>query len=275
MAAGKQRFVKRAVPRLRQKTEQEGRMAVRISPAHVQSPASATGRFGHGDLLPFHQHHANAMEMSAFTILLGGDLVVTPRLSNQIAGTRVIAADSGIDHAAPLDLRPELWVGDFDSASQEHTEYHSGIPRLTFPPEKDKTDGEIATDAAIERGATALVLCGAFGGARADHAFLHLTLALRLAEKGLRVLLTSGMQEGWPIPTDRKAVFEPFPRDTLFSILPFSELHDLTVEGAHWPLEHIYVPFGSSLTLSNVAEDGLAIRLGKGRALLLAQIDAK
>ncbi|HVW55155.1 MAG TPA: thiamine diphosphokinase [Rhizobiaceae bacterium] len=213
--------------------------------------------------------------MNIFTILLGGDLVPTPRLANQIAGTRVIAADSGIGHAGTLGLRPELWVGDFDSASQEHATRHAGIPRLTFPPEKDKTDGEIAVDAAIERGATSLVLCGAFGGARVDHAFLHLTLALRLAEQGLSVFLTSGAQEGWPVPTGRKALSERFPEKTLFSVLPFSELQDLTVEGARWPLDHVGVPFGSSQTLSNVVEDGFSIRLGKGRALLLVQIVAK
>ena len=213
--------------------------------------------------------------MNRFTILLGGELVPTARLAGQIAGTRVIAADSGIGHASTLGLKPELWVGDFDSAEETLAERFSDVPRLVFPPEKDKTDGEIAIDAAIERGATALVLCGAFGGKRPDHAFLHMTLALRLEEAGLPVLLTSGNQEGWPIATGRKARFEPFARNTLFSILPFSELEDLTVEGARWPLAHVRVPFGSSLTLSNVARDGLSVRLGKGRALLLAGINAK
>lgn len=220
-------------------------------------------------------HRANAMAMSTFTILLGGDLLPTARLAGQIAGTRVIAADSGIGHAVLLGLEPELWIGDFDSANREHLERHSHVPRLTFPREKDKTDGEIAIDAAIERGATSLVLCGAFGGVRADHAFLHLTFALRLAEQGPPAFLTSGNQEAWPIPAGGMAAFDPFPEGTLFSILPLSELRDLTVEGARWPLDHVRIPFGSSRTLSNVAENGLSIRLGKGRALLLAQFDAK
>ncbi|TAM97623.1 MAG: thiamine diphosphokinase, partial [Rhizobiaceae bacterium] len=161
------------------------------------------------------------------------------------------------------------------STEKDLTQRFSATPRLVFPPEKDKTDGEIAIDAAIERGATALVLCGAFGGRRADHAFLHMALALRLEEAGLPVLLTSGTQEGWPIVGGRKAAFEPLPAGTLFSLLPFSELRDLTVESARWPLDHVSVPFGSSLTLSNIALDGLSVRLRTGRALLLAQIDAK
>ena len=54
--------------------------------------------------------------MTCFAILLGGDLTVTPRLKSQIRGARVIAADSGMMHAAALHIMPELWVGDFDSA---------------------------------------------------------------------------------------------------------------------------------------------------------------
>ncbi|MCB1719598.1 MAG: thiamine diphosphokinase, partial [Candidatus Competibacteraceae bacterium] len=51
--------------------------------------------------------------MSHFVILLGGDLSPTPRLRDQVAGARAIAADSGIRHAEALGLDPELWTGDF------------------------------------------------------------------------------------------------------------------------------------------------------------------
>lgn len=137
--------------------------------------------------------------MSTFTLLLGGDLVRTPRLDAQLAGTRVIAADPGIRHADMLGLVPELWVGDFDSAPASLPPHLARVPKERFPAEKDKTDGELAVAIALQSGATKLVLAGAFGGARADHAFLHLALAVRLAEDGVDVLLTSGAQEGVPL----------------------------------------------------------------------------
>jgi len=206
--------------------------------------------------------------MNRFTILLGGDLVATPALIAQVSGGRVIAADSGIRHARALGLVPELWVGDFDSASADLEADWPDVPREAFPAGKDKTDGELAVDAALARGADALVLAGAFGGARADHAFLHMTLAIRLVNAGMPALLTSGAQEGRPLVAGRN-VFDYVP-GTLFSILGFSDLSGLSVEGARWPLHSVAVPFGSSLTISNEVTRDLAVTLGQGRALLVA-----
>lgn len=206
--------------------------------------------------------------MSRFAILLGGGLVRTPRLDVQVAGARVIAADSGIRHADPLGVAPELWVGDFDSVPPALPAHYADIPRKTFPHEKDKTDGELAIAEALDLGATSLVLCGAFGGQRADHEFLHLALAVRLAEAGMGVSLTSGAQEGLPL-LPGAAEFD-YEDGTLFSILGFSELSGLTVEGAKWPLDSVQVPFGSSLTISNETRGRLRISLGVGRALLVA-----
>ena len=206
--------------------------------------------------------------MSTFTILLGGDLIRTPRLDRQVEGTRVIAADAGIGHARMLGLMPELWVGDFDSVPADLPDDLAAVPRQVFPAEKDQTDGELAIAAALERGATSLVLAGAFGGKRADHAFLHLALGVSLAEAGTKVLLTSGAQEGIPL-LPGKAGFS-YADGTLFSVLGFSDLSGLTVSGAKWPLNHVDVAFGSSLTISNEVKGRLEIALGHGRALLLA-----
>jgi thiamine pyrophosphokinase len=210
--------------------------------------------------------------MSRFTILLGGDLTVTPRLLGQIADTHVVAADSGLLHADPLKIVPELWVGDFDSTEPDWLDAYDGIERMVYSPDKDHTDGEIAVGEALSRGATSLVLAGAFGGPRADHAFLHMALGVQLAERGVSVLLTSGAQEGSVLPHDRAGY--DYPPGTMFSILGFSELRGLTVEGAKWPLDDVVVPFGSSLTISNVVKDGLVVRLREGRALLVATLAA-
>jgi thiamine pyrophosphokinase len=206
--------------------------------------------------------------MSRFTILLGGDLIPTPRLAAQIADTRIIAADSGIRHAEELGVMPELWVGDFDSVPEVLNRALAGVERRSFPKEKDQTDGELAVNKALERGASSLVFAGAFGGPRFDHSFLHMTLALRLAEQGIPVILTSGAQEGIPIPRQRqKFDYEP---GTIFSVMAFTDLDGLTLEGVYWPLENVHVPFGSSWTISNEVREILIATLASGRAVLLA-----
>jgi thiamine pyrophosphokinase len=223
----------------------------RLPAAFRSTDASCTGR-----------------RMSRCTLLLGGDLVPTPRLLSQIASTRVIAADSGIRHARELGLTPDLWVGDFDSATALLERAYPDVRRERFPAEKDMTDGELAASIALRDGATSLVMAGAFGGYRADHAFLHLALAMRLAEEGIDIILTSGTQEGRPL--GRTPTIYDFADATLFSVVGFTELSGLTVRGAKWPLDNVEVPLGSSWTISNVIEGELEIELRAGRGMLIA-----
>ena len=208
--------------------------------------------------------------MSRFTILLAGRMTVTADLLGATAGTRVIAADDGLRHALALGLRPELWVGDFDSSPRPPSGFEA-VPRLRFAADKDRTDGEIAIDTAIERGATSLLLVGALGGPRSDHAFSNLVLAQRYAARGLPVELFDGAERGWPLGEGRRTF--ALPPGTQFSILKFSALRGLTVEGAKWPLTKVEVPFSSILTQSNEATGPVTITLAKGDALLLAQAD--
>ncbi|MDZ5699265.1 thiamine diphosphokinase [Chelativorans sp. M5D2P16] len=210
--------------------------------------------------------------MSRFVILLGGEVRPTSELKAQIADCRAIAADSGIRHARALGLVPELWTGDFDSVSDQMNAAHAEVPREVYPRDKDRTDGEIAIEAALGLGATALVLVGAFGGERPDHAHLHLTQAMKLAEAGVPTLLTSGAQEGQALLNGPRHRFD-YAEGTLFSILAFTALSGLTVEGAKWPLDAVEVPFGSSLTLSNEVRGRLSITLAQGRALLMAHLN--
>ena len=100
-----------------------------------------------------------------FTILLAGNLRSTSRLRDQIAGTRIIAADGGIAHALALNLEPELWVGDFDSCDPALLDELKHIQQQAHPTEKNETDGELAIAEAAARGAGSLVLAGGLGGA--------------------------------------------------------------------------------------------------------------
>ena len=205
--------------------------------------------------------------MTRFAILLGGDLTVTPRLKSQIRGARVIAADSGMMHAAALHLVPELWVGDFDSAGSELTMQYRDVPRETFPAEKDATDGAIAVDAALARGATEIVLLGGLGG-QTDHTAGLLGQSIQIARRGISCLLTSGVEEAWPLIAGH--LYLQLPAATRLSIIPFTDLHGLDLGGVKWPLGNRDVAVGSTLTLSNVALGPVEISLASGHGIAIA-----
>ena len=204
---------------------------------------------------------------ATFCILLGGELVATNRLRRQSAGTRVIAADSGMAHAGTLGLSVALWVGDFDSASQALQAAYCDVPRQIYPADKDKTDGEIAIDAALAQGAAELVLVGGLGG-QTDHALGNMALLLSLARRDVRAYATSGREEAYPLVPGRFSI-DLAPGSRL-SVIALSPLFGLDISGVQWPLKKADVKLGSTWTLSNVATGPVSLGLISGTGLVLA-----
>jgi thiamine pyrophosphokinase len=181
----------------------------------------------------------------------------------------VIAADGGMRHAVSLGVTPELWVGDFDSTSADLFQDWPDVERQPYPAQKAATDGEIAVSEALNRGARRVVLFGALGGERSDHALQHFAQALQLREDGVDVLLSSGEEEAVPLIPGVMTV--DLPAGCLFSIVGFTALEGLFIDGARYPLADFTLPFGSSRTISNVALGPVKITLKSGRGLLLAR----
>ncbi len=204
-----------------------------------------------------------------FLVLLGGELIVTDRLRRRVGGWRAVAADGGMRHAAGLAAVPELWVGDFDSSPPELEAEWPGVARLPYPQGKNETDGELAVGEALKRGADEIVLAGALGGPRSDHALFHLLHACRLRASGIPVLVTSGEEEATPLVSGRQTF--DLPKGALFSIVGFSKLTGITLEGARYDLNDYTLPFGSSRTISNVAEGPVAVTFGSGVAVFIAR----
>jgi thiamine pyrophosphokinase len=204
--------------------------------------------------------------MSRFAILLGGALTPTARLQQQLVGARVIAADSGITHAAALNLKPELWLGDFDSASSDLDKAFSKIPRDVHPKEKDATDGDLAISEALRRGATEIVLVGGFGG-QFDHVLTHTAMLLALARREIPCMITSGSEEAHPLTFE--LLLSDLKPGTRISIVPMSDVRGLTIQGVKWPLNHKNVPFGSTLTMSNEVTGPVTIQCDIGSGLVV------
>ncbi|WP_158008598.1 motility associated factor glycosyltransferase family protein [Rappaport israeli] len=100
------------------------------------------------------------------TLLLGGDFARP--MGDYARVDEVVAVDGGMAHARRLAVVPQVWLGDFDSASQALRREYEQVQQLVFPTMKAETDLVLALDYVRDLwGARAGVLSlvgGAWGG---------------------------------------------------------------------------------------------------------------
>src|SRR3954451_22091333 len=112
-------------------------------------------------------------------IVADGD-VPTRAALDRLLGTGkvalIVAADGGAAKAMALGLRPDVVVGDQDSLAPGTAQKlrEDGVEVLVHPAAKDESDTELAVLEAVERGATELIVIGAFGGGRLEHTIANL-----------------------------------------------------------------------------------------------------
>jgi len=201
-------------------------------------------------------------------VLAGSDITVTEALKKLCGDAGlVIAADSGVRHAAPLGVTPDLIVGDFDSASEADLNRYPRVPRHTHPPRKDLLDLELALVEATARGATDLLIVGALGG-RLDQTLAALLIAARYRES-YALTLHSGDSAAYPLRSGDVLELELSPGQP-FSVLSLAPVSTISLEGASYPLSRAELAFGVGLGVSNeVATPPLTVTLHDGLALLL------
>lgn len=117
---------------------------------------------------------------------------VEPEMSVYLQpGDFIVACDAGYRNAAKLGVRPDLIVGDFDSAPQPQTDRQT----IVLPHVKDDTDTQFAAKWLVENGYKEVVLLGALGGARIEHMFANVSTGLYLAMHGVKVILADAKSE--------------------------------------------------------------------------------
>ncbi len=104
----------------------------------------------------------------------------------------IIAADKGAEYVLEMGLLPAEVHGDFDSinAATLAELRIKGVPLITYPVAKDKTDLELIAEAAIGAGYENIVILGGWGG-RIDHSLGSLAVLAKIEKSGGKgVLLT-------------------------------------------------------------------------------------
>jgi thiamine pyrophosphokinase len=195
------------------------------------------------------------------------------------AGTGyVVAADGGARHAPGLGLVIDRWVGDGDSIEPGELERlaAAGVEIDRVPAEKNESDTELAVNAAIAWDATDLVILGALGGPRLDHALMNVALLMHPVVADCRTCLFDERGTRISILQDRGRAgrasgrFEGRTGD-IVSLLPLGRpAVGVTTQGLRYPLEEATLEVGRSRGLSNVrTEPAARISLLSGRLLVI------
>jgi thiamine pyrophosphokinase len=184
----------------------------------------------------------------------------------------VVAADGGARLAASLGVGIDRWVGDGDSLDDAGLQAlrEGGVRVEVAPSEKDESDTELAVRAALEAGATEIVILGALGGARFDHALANVGLLALPALRGPAASLLSAAARVRLLEGPAALNLSGRVGD-LVSLLPFGgAVAGVRTEGLQYPLRHERLPAGPARGLSNVRTAPTArISIESGRLLVV------
>jgi thiamine pyrophosphokinase len=202
----------------------------------------------------------------------------------------VIAADGGARLASALGLPIDRWVGDGDSLGPDGLAAlrAEGLAIDLAAIDKNESDAELGILAAVEAGATEVVLVGALGGSRPDHALAnvallgHPSLAGRTAmilDPAARIHLLVALAAP---AADRSGEHQTGPGEPpatlslpgrigdLVSLIPLGDVGGAATTGLRYPLDDEPLSFGRARGLSNVRSEAQAtVGIRAGRLLVV------
>jgi thiamine pyrophosphokinase len=195
----------------------------------------------------------------------------------------LLAADGGARALLRLGARPDAVVGDFDSLGTEDEcrLRDAGVELLRHPVRKDMTDGELAVEEALRRGAGELVLVGATGAL--DHTLGHVAILRGLAARGVDARLAAPSLSV-RVATAPATVTLASGATTRVSVVPLDGAAVVTLTGLDYPLDHEVLPADACLGLGNhiaggepaeiaVHEGIVAVLVGSGAETFRGLVD--
>lgn len=185
------------------------------------------------------------------------------------ADALVIAADAGAVEAGRLGFAIDLLIGDLDSVPPEALEAaeRAGTRVQRHPVDKDATDLELAMEAALEAGASRIVVAGGDQG-RLDHVLGN---ALLLASPRWASAQVDGVFGSAMAHVIRAARTLDVAIGEIISLFATGGIaRGVTTEGLRWSLADDDVLPGPTRTISNVAESTpISVEVREGTVLVI------
>lgn len=184
----------------------------------------------------------------------------------------VVAADGGAASIDRLGRHVDRLVGDLDSVDPSLVDRLNGAGTIVdrHPVDKEASDAELAIEAAIDAGATEIVVLGAFGGPRLDHELANVLLLADADLAGRDLRLRRG-------PASVRSLRGPGQLDLpgavgdLVTLLPVhGDAEGVTTAGLRWTLDGAMLRLGRSRGLSNeIVDEPASVRLDAGTLLII------
>ncbi|MBW3537267.1 MAG: thiamine diphosphokinase [Actinobacteria bacterium] len=205
-------------------------------------------------------------------VVTGGDTGPDLELVDRDAAyDLVIAADSGLDRARLLGLKPHVVVGDLDSASPDAVAWarEAGASVEEHPTHKHHTDLELSLHRALEEGPGVVELVGGSGG-RPDHWLANLALLAAAAAPGRTVGAWMGTWRIDVVVAESPFVHTSEPGGLLSLVAIGGDARGVTTTGLIYPLSDEDLLWGSGRGISNVFAGGsVRVEVQSGTLLVM------
>jgi len=190
-------------------------------------------------------------------------------------GDLVIGADGGARRAMLAGIHVDLVVGDLDSLAAADLDdlVTAGAAVMRARPDKDESDTELCLLAALDRGATRILLLGALGGPRIDHELANVSLLAHPRLDGIDVAIIDGDATIRRVGTPHGpgSVVLAGAADDLVTLLAIDDpVEGVRTHHMRYPLDAEALTPGPARGLSNVMLEGVArIDTRRGRLLVI------
>ena len=176
----------------------------------------------------------------------------------------IVFCDSGLRHLEPLQVKPSLIVGDFDS----HDNPYLDVETIVLPCEKDDTDTVFAVKEAIKRGFDYFLLIGVVG-ARLDHTLGNVSILLYLDSIGKKGIVIDDYSEMEIVSNEPAYIEDSY---AFFSLLNVSgTAKGITIENAKYLLNNAEITCEYQYGVSNEVLPGKTAKVSilEGKLLLI------
>lgn len=160
----------------------------------------------------------------------------------------LIAADKGAETFYQNNIKPHYVLGDFDSINAKILEFLVDSNIISFNPEKDFTDSELAVNKAIELGAKEIVLLG-FTGTRVDHTIANIGLLKRCLELNIKAYIRDCYNKIMVV--NKETTFTGKSGQIISFQALGANVENFSIRGAKYELEGYKLSFGDPRTISN------------------------